>query len=134
MAQRLTLADRLAAAGLVLSLAAQAARAEAPYSLKNVEANPIPKAEHFLLWKEVVLNGCANAKERFNLTSSECTALIGKRADACASKLAPETPALISTTAMAKSVGRKYLQCATPFYFCNGVEVKTDAEARAQCK
>lgn len=32
--------------------------ARSSYSLKDVEANPIPKAEHFLLWRDVALKAC----------------------------------------------------------------------------
>ena len=108
--------------------------AQATYSLKAVEANPIPKAEHFQLWKEVALKACSESKKRFNLAEAECLAVIAKRADSCASQLGNQSPALIATTAVARDVGRKYMHCATPFYFCNGVEVKTEEEVRAKCK
>jgi hypothetical protein len=108
--------------------------AQATYSLKAVEANPIPKAEHFLLWKEVALKACSESKKRFNLAESECLTVIAKRADSCASQLSNQSPELITTTALARDVGRKYMHCATPFYFCNGVEVKTEEEVRAKCQ
>ncbi len=109
-------------------------QARPSYSLKDVEANPIPKAEHFLLWRDVALKACTESKTRFNLSESECIAVISKRADACVLQLSNQSPVLISTTAVARDVGRKYMHCATPFYFCNGVEVKTEDEARAKCK
>jgi hypothetical protein len=109
-------------------------KAQATYSLKAVEANPIPKAEHFQLWKEVALQACSDSKKRFNLAESECLAVIAKRAESCASQLSNLSPALITTTAAARDIGRKYMHCATPFYFCNGVEVKTEEEVRSKCK
>ena len=124
----------LTAGVCLLSFAHKDVQAEASYSLKTVEANPIPKTEHFLLWKEVALKACSESKTRFNLAESECQLVIGKRANSCASQLSGESPELISTTTVAKDIGRKYLQCAMPFYFCNGVEVKTEQEARAKCK
>lgn len=118
----------------LLSLATGNVEAQATYSLKAVEANPIPKAEHFQLWKEVALKACSESKTRFNLAESECLAVIGKRAESCASQLGTQSPAIITTTAVARDVGRKFMHCATPFFFCNGVEVKTEDEARAKCK
>ena len=130
----ITLSILLAAIAGLLAYAPEGAEAQATYSLKAVEANPIPKAEHFLLWKEVALKACSESKTRFNLAESECLTVIAKRADSCASQLSNQSPALISTTAVARDVGRKYMHCATPFYFCNGVEVKTEEEVRAKCK
>jgi hypothetical protein len=118
----------------LLSFAAGKAQAQATYSLKTVEANPVPKAEHFQLWKEVALKACSESKERFNLTESACLTVIAKRADSCASQLSSQSPSRISTAAVSRDIGRKYLHCATPFYFCNGVEVKTEEEARAKCR
>jgi len=112
----------------------QAQQAKTLYSLKAVEANPIPKDEHFLLWRDVALKQCTEAKTRYNLTTEECLAVIGQRADACASKLSSSTPPVVNTTAAARDIGRKYLHCATPYYFCKGVEVKTEEEARAKCQ
>lgn len=117
-----------------LSFATGNLETQATYSLKAVEANPIPKAEHFQLWKEVALKACSESKKRFNLAESECLTVIATRAESCASQLSNQSPALISTTAVARDIGRKYMHCATPFYFCNGVEVKTEEEARAKCK
>lgn len=124
----------LATTANLLTFSACNAKAHEKYSLKTVGANPIPKAEHFQLWKEAVLKSCSESKKHFNLAESECLTVVAKRADSCALQLSNQSPAVISTTADARDIGRKYLRCATPFYFCNGVEVKTEAEARAQCK
>jgi hypothetical protein len=132
--KHLSQAALFAAAGILLTLTPVDAESQATYSLKAVEANPIPKDEHFRLWKEVALKACSESKTRFNLGESECLAVIAQRADVCASQLTNQSPALISTTAVARDVGRKYLHCATPFYFCKGVEVKTEAEVRAKCQ
>lgn len=112
----------------------QAQQTKTLYSLKAVEANPIPKEDHFLLWRDVALKQCTDAKTRFNLTTEECREVIGQRADACASKLSSSVPPVITTTAAARDIGRRYLHCATPYYFCKGVEAKTEEEVRAKCK
>ena len=127
----------LAVVGSVTLIHGSGVQAQQPrplYSLKAVEANPIPKEEHFQLWRDVALNQCTEAKTRFNLAKEECLAIVGQRADVCASKLSSSVPPVIATTAPARDIGRKYLHCATPFYFCKGIEVKTEEEARAKCK
>lgn len=129
-------------AGLVMAASLLAARAGyaqgvpggTGYSLKAAETKPIPRDEHLRLWREVALQQCADARNRFNLSPEQCLPLVTARADACSVKLAPETPALAKTTPAVKDVGRKYLQCATPYYFCKGIEVKTEAEVLAQCR
>lgn len=52
----------------------------------------------------------------------------------CIAKYEAQTPALITTRAESRSIGRNLLYCATPYYFCNGVEVKTEAEVLAKCR
>jgi hypothetical protein len=110
------------------------AKASAPYSLKTVDTNPIPKDEHFLLWEVVAFNQCKASAERHNLTSDACMRHVSARANACAAKFAPGAPAMIASRAASKDLGRKYLDCMTPYYYCNGVEVKTEEEIKAKCK
>lgn len=104
------------------------------YSLKTIESNPVPSKEHFALWKEVALSACADSTSRFNLSRAKCLSVISKRADTCIAKYETQTPAVIHTSAESRSIGRNFMYCATPYYFCNGVEVKTEAEVRATCK
>jgi hypothetical protein len=116
---------------------AQAAAPSQPasrsYSLKTVEENPIPRDEHFMLWREVALKSCTDSRKRFNLSEAECTDVISKRADSCAAKLAPSTPSTIYRNVISREVGRRYLYCATPYYFCNGFEAKTVPEVMTHC-
>lgn len=118
----------------LLCLAPLALQAQPEYSLKAVEANPIPKQQHFDLWREVALQQCEDAPSRHNITRAQCASLVKERSGTCAAQQSGSAPELIRTTAVAKDVGRKYLQCVTPHYFCKGVEVRTEADARAQCK
>lgn len=103
------------------------------YSLKTVESNPIPKKEHFALWKNVALKACNDARKRFNLSQTECLSLISKRSDTCIAKYEKQGSPKVYTSAESKSIGRNFMHCATPYYFCNGVEVKTEAEVIAKC-
>lgn len=129
----------LAFSGLLLcplswaQTAAPSRPASSSYSLKTVEENPIPRDEHFLLWREVALKSCADSRKRFNLSEVECIDVISKRADSCAARLAPSTPSTIYRNVIAREVGRRYLHCATPYYFCNGFEAKTVPEVMAHC-
>lgn len=124
------------AAMLAIALwgALPAAHAQAPYSLKTVESNPVPSAEMLNLWREVALQQCADARKRFNLSHEQCLQEVGKRADACAVSQSSSIPAVVASTQVSRDVGRKYLHCALPFYYCKGVEVKTEKEAREQCR
>jgi hypothetical protein len=110
------------------------AHAQAPYSLKTVESNPVPRAEMLNLWREVALQRCADARKQFNLSREECLQEVGERADACAVSQSSSIPAVVASTQVARDIGRKYLHCALPFYYCKGVEVKTEKEAREQCR
>ncbi len=44
------------------------------------------------------------------------------------------TPEIIDKKSVVKQIGRKYLRCALPYYFCNGIEVRTEEEARKICR
>jgi hypothetical protein len=103
------------------------------YDLRDVEARPIPRDAHFALWRQVALKQCAAAPSRYNLSTSKCISLVEARSEQCASRLAGEAPLVISSTATAREIGRKYLNCVTPHYFCRGVEVHTAEEVRANC-
>lgn len=119
---------------LAHNIDARAEQTKLPYSIKTVEVNPIPKEEHFLLWREVALMQCTEAQTRYNLTKDECLIIVSQRAEACASKLRSSVPPIINTRVAARDIGRKYLDCAIPYFFCKGVEVKTEEEVRAKCK
>jgi hypothetical protein len=129
----LTFSSLLPSSSSWAQTAAPSRPASSSYSLKTVEENPIPRDEHFLLWREVALKSCADSRKRFNLSEAECVDVISKRADSCAAKLAPSTPNTIYRNVIAREVGRRYLQCATPYYFCNDFEAKTVPEVIAHC-
>ncbi len=104
------------------------------YELSRVEESPIPKAALFQLWKDVALQQCANAKEKHNLTPSQCREKVEERHTNCASSAAVSAPPSIAEKGLAKQLGKQYLACATPYYFCNGVEVRSEEAARRSCQ
>ena len=129
------LGAHLGMAALVIAPAAAQAQAAAQgYSLRTVDSKPIPSKAHYALWKEVALGACQDAKNRFNLERSECLSIVSRRSDACIAKQEGRTPAVIRTSVESKNIGREFMHCATPYYFCHGVEVKTETEALAKCK
>lgn len=131
---KLTLCIMFCVVALSISDAGAQTKQAPAYSLKTVESNPIPSKEHFALWTEVALGACADSTSRFNLSRTECQSIISRRAETCIAKYKPQTPAVIHTSAESRSIGRNFMYCATPYYFCNGVEVRTEAEVRATCK
>lgn len=104
------------------------------YSLAEVEQKPIPKQYFYKLWNERALQTCADAKSRHNLTPEECRAKIDSKSSSCEANFLPTTPEKIGNTNQAKSLGKAYLACVIPYFYCNGIEVKTEEEARQHCK
>ena len=104
------------------------------YSLKTVEAKPIPKREFFDLWTIVALKMCGEAKKNHNIVPEQCRTIVEERQSSCETALTSKTPTLIGNLTVSRQIGREYLNCVTPGYFCRGVEVKTETEARERCK
>lgn len=74
------------------------------------------------------------AKEKNNLTPEQCREKVTERHTDCERLATTEVPEKISDKATSKELGRKYLTCGTPYFFCNGVEVSTEDEARKHCQ
>lgn len=104
------------------------------FDLAKVEGRPIPKEVLFQLWKEVGLQRCADADKNHNLTPNQCRGKVSERHPSCAQSAAASAPAIVGETALAKRLGRQYLECVTPYYFCSGVEVRSEEEARRYCQ
>lgn len=104
------------------------------YSLATVAERPIPKDAFFALWTQQALATCADAQGRYNLSPAECEDKVKSKSPSCSTELSPNTPAHIDTVALARSLGRQYLHCVSPYYYCNGVEVKSEEDARRHCQ
>lgn len=103
------------------------------YSLAKVAENPIPQGDFFALWREVADRQCDDAKDKHNITPLACRQSIDKKHAACERAAGLDAPKVIGDPVLSKSLARKYLQCVTPYYFCNGVEVRTEDEVRQRC-
>ena len=104
------------------------------FSLASVDEKPIPKRVFFDLWKENALRECDNAKERHNLSPEQCREKITEKHSSCANSASAGAPEKISDKAALREFGRKYLSCVTPYFFCSGVEVHSEEEARKNCQ
>jgi len=104
------------------------------YSLNNVEKNPIPRDKHFRLWREVALQTCETSSTHLNLPQADCIRIVESRSETCAAQLADSVPVLVKTTDESKRIGRRFLNCATPSYFCGGAEIRSEEQARILCK
>lgn len=104
------------------------------YSLSKVEEQPIPKAVLFILWKEVGLQHCSDAAKNHSLTPEQCKEIVSQRHGDCERSSMENAPELISDQAITRRLGRQYLRCVTPYYFCKGIEVRTEEEAKRYCQ
>jgi hypothetical protein len=104
------------------------------YSLATVAENPIPRDTFFALWTEQAKKACPDARSKYNLSPAECEEKISEKAVTCSSSLAPNAPAEISSLDVSRRLGQQYLECITPYFFCNGVEVRSEEEARRRCQ
>ncbi len=104
------------------------------YDLRTIEKRPIPKVELFKLWHGVALKQCVNAPKDKNLSEEKCRELIETRGRECQKTMESDFPEVIDNQTVSKEVGRQYLSCALPYYFCGGVEVHNEQEAREHCR
>ena len=103
------------------------------YSLVEVESNPIPKRAAMTLWQVVALDDCEGALKNHNISPEKCREIKREKHSECATSSSRFAPDVIADRIQSKALGREYLECITPYYFCNGVEVRTDEEARTHC-
>lgn len=104
------------------------------YSLKTAAEKPIPRDAFFALWTEEALSKCGEARGNYNLSTPECHEKISEKARACTASAIKKAPSNIDSLQLVKSLGRSYLECVTPYFYCGGVEVKTEDEVRRLCK
>ncbi len=104
------------------------------YSLKTAADKPIPKQVFFALFTREALNKCSDARNTYNLSTSECEEKISEKARICTDGAIKDAPSKIDSPQLVRSLGRPYLECVTPYYYCKGVEVKSEEEARNKCQ
>jgi len=90
---------------------------------------PMPRADFFSRLEQPLVKSCDTSVERYNLPKERCIALIAQRTFSCANQVS--VPASIQDKSQFKTIAREYLECATPYFFCHGVEVKAEAAMNA---
>ena len=104
------------------------------FSLAKLEEQPVPKTVLFKLWEEVALQGCSDAAKQHNLTPERCRETVSERHADCERASMARAPELIGERALSKRLGRQYLDCVTPYYFCKGIEVRSEEDAKKHCQ
>jgi hypothetical protein len=104
------------------------------YDLKSIDKKPIPKKYFYPLWDQIALKICAEDPKRYNLTEVECQKVIKNKIKSCQPVSLKNAPDLIDNKETARNLGREYLSCITPYYFCNGIEVRTKEEVNESCR
>jgi hypothetical protein len=93
---------------------------------------PMTRAEFFERINSKLVASCDASREQYNLGRDKCLQLIAQRTTFCA-KSVPIASTIVGK-AQFKTYGREYLGCAKPYFFCNGIEVKTLGVAMGQCR
>lgn len=104
------------------------------FQLAKVEEQPVPRTVLFKLWKEVGLQHCSDAVKNHNLTPEQCQEKVSERHSDCERTSIAKAPEFIGEQALSKRLGRQYLECVTPYFFCKGIEVRSEDEARKHCQ
>lgn len=93
---------------------------------------PMPQAEFNERISAPLLATCRASEKLYRLQRNACIDLIARRLQACLQ--AAQAPATIDSLDQFSSLGRLVLDCAKPYPFCSGVEVRTTEQARQHCK
>lgn len=104
------------------------------YDLSESATVPVPQKYFFSLWDEVALKTCEEAPVHYNTDQARCEKDIQRNSESCRAKLASSFPELIEGYENSKIYGRKYLNCITPYAYCNDIEVTNMQEAKEHCK
>jgi hypothetical protein len=103
------------------------------YNLSALEEKPIPTKYFFTILHEKALKECVDTRQHFNLSYSECLDKINSNRSACEKSSLSDSIDTIDNKRIAKQITSEFLQCIIPGYHCNGIEVKTEEQARKYC-
>lgn len=92
---------------------------------------PMPRAEFNERLSAPLLDTCRNAETEYYLSRSACLALITQRLERCLA--AARAPAVIDSLEQFTALGRPTLECAKPYPFCKGIEVRDTQQAMKLC-
>lgn len=92
---------------------------------------PMPRAEFYERISAPLLATCRNSQKEYRLAREACITLVTQRLQTCLP--AARAPATIDSLEQFKALGRPVLECAKPYPFCNGVEVRDMQQALQHC-
>lgn len=95
-------------------------------------AYPMTRSEFFERINSRLIASCDASREEYNLDRDKCLQLIARRTTSCAKSVS--IASAIVDKAQFKTCGRAYLACAKPYFFCNGIEVKTRGATIGHCR
>lgn len=108
-------------AAYVWAVASIADHQRSPYSLDKLATAPIPKWEFFSLWNEAIAGSCPTVAKPLGIDAGACrTAIVDKRME-CYQHVAKFAPEQVSSADLARDLSRKYLQCVTPYQYCQAI-------------
>ena len=107
------------------------ARASSPANFGPAKY-PMTRSEFFERINSKLVASCDASRVEYNLSRDKCLQLIAQRTTSCAESVS--IAITIVDKAQFKTYGRAYLDCAKPYFFCNGVEVKTLGATIGQCR
>jgi hypothetical protein len=97
------------------------------YSLNTVDAKPIPKWEFFTLWNGSIVDTCSAAAKSLGMATQTCRNAIADKHLECYQYVGAAAPATVSSPELALDLSRKYLQCVTPYQYCQAMSGKSSA-------
>lgn len=94
---------------------------QSPYALDKVSKTPIPKWDFFSLWNDSLASSCNTVAKQLGMKPQACrTAIVNKRME-CYKHVGAQAPDQVGDTGLADDLSRKYMQCVTPYQYCQAL-------------
>lgn len=108
-------------AAYVWTVSSVAAHQREPYSLERLDKTPIPKWEFFSLWNDSIASSCNMVAKQLGMDAGACRTAIADKRMECYQHVGSLAPTHVSSTGIAHDLSRKYLQCVTPYQYCQAI-------------
>jgi hypothetical protein len=108
-------------AAYVWAVSSMANHQQSPYALDKVSETPIPKWDFFSLWNDSLASSCNTVAKQLGMKPQACrTAIVNKRME-CYKHVGAPAPDQVGDTDLADDLSRKYMQCVTPYQYCQAL-------------
>ncbi|MFB0914585.1 MAG: hypothetical protein QMB88_00845 [Burkholderiaceae bacterium] len=105
----------------VWAVSSMANHQQSPYALDKVSETPIPKWDFFSLWNDSLASSCNTVAKQLGMKPQACrTAIVNKRME-CYKHVGAQAPDQVGDTGLADDLSRKYIQCVTPYQYCQAL-------------